>query len=111
MNHVIYTYGTLRPGKIADVLKIKGALYDLGSFPAIRLHDLHQTDVIVEPIIVSDEELSAIDNYEGYFPDDIKNSLYIRCKFLDGWIYVFNRSLDGYPRIECGDWLAYKANP
>jgi gamma-glutamylcyclotransferase (GGCT)/AIG2-like uncharacterized protein YtfP len=107
-NHIVYVYGTLRPGKVADTTRIHGTIYDIGSFPGIVLDgEDRKGEVTVERITVDDDKLASLDRYEGYYADDEEHSLYIRRRFRDGWIYVWNRSIEGYPKIEGGDWLIH----
>lgn len=102
MKHVVYVYGTLRPGW-SEPVRIPGQIFDLGRFPGLRM-DL-PGEVVCEKVEI--EDLASVDRYEGYRPDDEPGSLYIRRPFRDGWIYEFSRSIDGYEPIESGDWLAY----
>lgn len=110
--HTIYVYGTLRPGYIHATEKIRGALYDVGAFPALKFDTIpiETQDIVCEKITVDDEQLKVLDDYEGYFEEDHEGSLYLRRRYRDGWIYVFNRPVEGYPRIESGDWLLHKEN-
>lgn len=102
MSNILYVYGTLRPWG-PNTIKIPGQLFDLGRFPGVKL-DL-PGEVVCEKIEVKD--WSAIDRYEGYYPEDHEGSLYIRRPFMDGFIYEFNRDVDPEKRIEFGDWLVY----
>ena len=103
MAEIIYVYGTLRPGN-SEIVKVKGNLYDLGWFPGIKLGG--NNEVVCERIEV--EDLAAVDRYEGYFPDDLDASLYIRRPFLDGYIYEFARDVNPVKQVLSGDWLDYR---
>lgn len=102
MAETIYVYGTLRPGEPGTV-QIPGKLYDLGWFPGIILGG--DTFVTCERIEV--EDLDAVDAYEGYNPKFTIESLYIRRPILDGWIYEYNKGVEGRRVINSGDWLSY----
>lgn len=98
----IYSYGTLRPGD-GLTIKIPGSIYDLGWFPGFKFEGDGQ--VTCEKIEV--EDLAAVDRYEGFneaYPDE---SLFRRVPLLDGFIYVFNRSVNPIKKVESGDWLDY----
>lgn len=108
MSHTLYVYGTLRPGGAVTHL-VPGELYELGWYPGLKLlaPDSHSW-VVTERIEVDDEQLSNLDTYEGYDPEDELNSLYLRRPYLGGWIYVYNSKLEGRRLIESGDWLAHR---
>lgn len=117
MLHIIYVYGTLRPknkdltAKNTETVEVPGYMYDLGWYPGaiIRAPDRTESSFIAEKIEVDDEKLKELDRYEGYYEDDPANSLYIRRPYLDGWIYEYNRPVDGAKIVESGDWLEYAA--
>lgn len=102
MSHILYTYGTLRPGD-TEPIHVAGRLYDLGWFPGIKLGG--DSFVVCEKVIIDD--LSLTDQYEGYNPQYPDESLYIRKPFLDGFIYEFNSEPNPVKQIFCGDWLEY----
>ena len=98
--HQVLTYGTLRPFTNTNVVRVPGHLYDLGSFPGIKLDNSSGTMVTCEVIEVTDEELERLDLYEGYRPSDPDNSLYIRRKLDWGpFIYEYNYSVSQYDII------------
>lgn len=103
MSNILYVYGTLRPGR-GNVVRVKGQLFDLGWFPGIKL-DL-PGEVVCEKIEVDD--WSAVDRYEGYYPEDHEHSLYIRRPYGDGFIYEFNRDVNPVKLVQGGDWLDYR---
>jgi gamma-glutamylcyclotransferase (GGCT)/AIG2-like uncharacterized protein YtfP len=103
MTTTLYVYGTLRPGN-SQPIKVPGSMYDLGWFPGVKLGGT--TEFLAEKIEV--EDISAVDGYEGYNPDEPEMSLYIRRPFLDGFIYEFNREVSEDKRVVSGDWLEYK---
>src|SRR3546814_6197256 len=85
-------------------IRVAGTLFDIGRFPGIKT-DVRFCNrfVTCERISVTDEELETLDAYEGYFPFDLDQSLYVRERFRDGWLYVFNRLVEDYPIIPSGD--------
>lgn len=106
--YIVYVYGTLRPGNTKTEL-VPGVLYDLGWFPGI---DLKAPDcgtfVVAEKLIIDEKTLEQYDRYEGYEERDPVNSLYKRVPYLDGWIYVYNKSFAGHKPIPLGDWREYR---
>lgn len=109
MTHKLFVYGTLRPG-IHDTVSIPGFMHDLGWYPGVRLgREGCNGYIVAEVLEVSDERLKDLDHYEGYRENDPDNSLYLRVPYEDGWIYIYNHSMDEYPLVEGGDWLKYRA--
>lgn len=106
MKHKIYVYGTLMPKDTPQSAKIKakGLMYDLGWFPGVLLKDSGDDTFLCTPIEADDERLAHLDSYEGYHIDDPSNSLYIRRRFLDGWIYEYNQPVADDKQIVEGDW-------
>lgn len=104
--NILYTYGTLRPGNENNIVLLPGLLYDLGRFPGIKLNPDSNKTVVAERITVNDWDRA--DAYEGYRPNDIPNSLFVRKPFLDGYVYEYNRPVYNlHWTIESGDWLEY----
>jgi gamma-glutamylcyclotransferase (GGCT)/AIG2-like uncharacterized protein YtfP len=103
--HQVLVYGTLRPFTNANIVRVPGHLYDLGSFPGVKLDNSSETMVTCEAIEVTDEELERLDMYEGYRPSDPDNSLYIRRKLDWGpFIYEYNGCVRDTDAIPSGDW-------
>lgn len=103
--HQVLTYGTLRPFTDENIVRVPGHLYDLGSFPGIKLDNSSDTRVTCEVIEVTDEELERLDRYEGYRPSDPDNSLYIRRKLDWGpFIYEYNGPVHNEELVPSGDW-------
>ena len=55
-----------------------------------------------------------LDRYERYDALHPKDSLYLRRVVrllqpqVDAWVYLYNRTVEGKPRIESGDWAQYR---
>jgi gamma-glutamylcyclotransferase (GGCT)/AIG2-like uncharacterized protein YtfP len=126
---LVFFYGTLMAGfdrrrragidsKLTYVGRgsIQAALFDLGIYPAA----IPATEGLVwgevyamsEPQIV----LTALDDIEGYRPEDPDRSLYTRqhadVRLPDGqvapaWVYFYNAPLGQAPRISSGDYLEH----
>lgn len=109
--HIVYVYGTLRPGGGATV-RVPGKLYDLGFCPGAVLYKKEHGDevplFVAERIEVTDDQLARLDTYEGYNPDRESSSLYIRKAFRDGWVYEYNFDVKDINWILSGDWLRHK---
>ena len=108
MKNIIYVYGTLRPGG-TETFQIPGKMYAVSWFPGIILlpeGGPEDSYVTCERIEVSD--LAHVDAYEGFYPDDLRSSLYIRKPIFDGWIYEYNYPVSQRDLIPSGDWLVYK---
>jgi len=110
--HVVYVYGSLRPGN-GDKYYIPGRIYTLGGFPAGKFTLNSDEDdvptVVCERIEVSDTQLERLDQYEGYDEQRPETSLFIRIKCRDGWIYEYNSdTLKDTSLVLGGDWLAAK---
>ena len=95
---------------------IRAALFDLGIYPAavpapegVVWGEVYE---MAEPETV----LAALDDIEGYRPDDPDKSLYSRAyadvTLPDGstaraWVYFYNAPLGRASRIPSGDYLAH----
>jgi gamma-glutamylcyclotransferase (GGCT)/AIG2-like uncharacterized protein YtfP len=124
---LVFFYGTLMAGfdrrRRADIdpkLKylgrgsIQAALFDLGLYPAA----VPAPDSVVWGEVYEMTEpptvLAALDEIEGYVPDDPDHSLYTRAQadvtLPDGttaaaWVYFYNAPLGHASRIPSGDYL------
>jgi len=95
---------------------IRGALFDLGLYPAAvpapegriwgEVYEMADAPVV----------LAALDDIEGYRHDDPDKSLYVRSQpevaLPDGtlaraWVYFYNAPLGRAPRIVTGDYLEH----
>jgi gamma-glutamylcyclotransferase (GGCT)/AIG2-like uncharacterized protein YtfP len=126
---LVFFYGTLMAGfdrrrraGIDDKLtyigrgSIQGALFDLGLYPAAV--PAPDGQIWGEVYDMSDPAtvLAALDEIEGYRPDDQDRSLYTRAQvevvLPDGgraqaWVYFYNAPLGRAPRIPSGDYLEH----
>ena len=95
---------------------IRASLFDLGIYPAAV--PAPEGVVWGEVYQMADQEavLAALDDIEGYRPDDPDKSLYARSKadvtMPDGdteqaWVYFYNAPLGKAPRIASGDYLEH----
>lgn len=107
--HKVYVYGTLRPNDGGPTFKIPGELYKLGRFPGIKFQPEKHNEgpfVVAECITVDDDGLEDLDYYEGHDPKNPERSLFRRVKYLDGFLYVFNRDLNSNAELlTSGDWV------
>jgi gamma-glutamylcyclotransferase (GGCT)/AIG2-like uncharacterized protein YtfP len=126
---LVFFYGTLMAGfdrrrraGIDDKLtfvgrgSIQAALFDLGIYPAAV--PAPEGAVWGEVYATTDSAtvLSALDDIEGFRPDDPDRSLYFRqqtdVRLPDGstaraWVYFYNAPLGQAPRIPSGDYLEH----
>ena len=128
----LFVYGSLRSGfqhpayayisryfALQGTATVRGELYDMGSYPAAI--PAHSDNWITGELyaIQKEEEFSwaigQLDDYEGINGEADEPQLYRREKttvYLNGqpveaWIYWFNGSVEGQPKIDCGDLLIY----
>ena len=129
MSELVFFYGTLMTGfdrrrRIGIDPKmrfrargwVEAALFDIGLYPAAVPAESGRVWGEVFELLDRDEVLTALDDIEGYRPDDPDSSLYIRSlvptsvpsrKLPAYWIYFYNAPLGKAPRIESGDYLEY----
>lgn len=128
----LFVYGSLRSGfrspvyeyisrffKFIGDAKVKGRLYDMGSYPAgIATTDDH---FIVGELYQAKNEhefswaIGQLDDYEGVSVEADEVQLYRREVadiFVNGetvkaWIYWFNGDVAGRPEITSGDMMEY----
>ena len=129
MADFVFFYGTLMAGfdrrrraGIDDKLTYRGrgsiraALFDLGIYPAAI--PALEGRVWGEIYAMADPEsvMAALDDIEGYRPDDPDKSLYARAvadvTVADGrveraWVYFYNAPLGQATRIASGDYLEH----
>jgi gamma-glutamylcyclotransferase (GGCT)/AIG2-like uncharacterized protein YtfP len=128
-DHVFF-YGTLmtgfnRPGRqrvdsileLAGRGRIRAALFDLGIYPAAVPAD-DDSSVRGEVYHMRDATavLSALDEIEGFRPNEPARSLYLRVlttvtlddgRELPAWAYFYNAPLGRAERISSGDYLEH----
>ena len=126
----VFFYGTLmtpfkRPGRqrVTPQLSFSGrgtiraSLFDLGIYPAAVPSD-DDSRVWGEVYEMLDEAavLAALDEIEGFRPNEPVHSLYVRKPIavtmsdgrdLDAWAYFYNAPLGQAPRIASGDYLEH----
>lgn len=126
---LVFFYGTLMAGfdrrrraGIDDKLRyigrgaIQGALFDVGLYPAaVPAPDGHVWGEVYEAS-EAPRVLAALDEIEGYRPENPDRSLYRREQtdviLPDGsiaraWAYFYNAPLGKAPNIRSGDYLEY----
>jgi len=122
-SRLLLVYGTLRSGaghpmherlsrhaRLVGAASAAGRLYDTGRYPAAvsaerdgdRIHgELYELD---DP----DDVWPWLDEYEGYFPGDVADSLFVRRLTLvnpangaprHAWVYWYNRPVNDFERI------------
>jgi gamma-glutamylcyclotransferase (GGCT)/AIG2-like uncharacterized protein YtfP len=128
----VFVYGTLRPDYLRgrntgwttristkdNPARIKGRLFNLGSFPGLKLEEPFDS-VKGHVVFVSEETLCSLDAYEGYQPHAHHLSLYLRvmADVMMGWdehekeetmqcqVYVYNQTPNESSHIQNGDWM------
>lgn len=95
---------------------VRGSLFDLGIYPAAVPAAEGLVWGEVYEMTAPDAVLAALDDIEGYRPDDPDKSLYARtladATMPDGsveraWVYFYNAPLGRAPRIASGDYLEH----
>jgi len=129
MTDLVFFYGTLmsgfkRPGRsridrhLTPVGRgsIRATLFDLGIYPAAIPASDERVLGEVHRMKDVDSVLAALDEIEGFRPEQPDASLYTRVEipvtFEDGsvapaWAYFYNAPLGQAQRIESGDYLQH----
>lgn len=129
MADLVFFYGTLMAGfdrrrragidnKLAYIGRgsIQAALFDLGIYPAAVPAPEGTVWGEVYEMADAGTVLAALDDIEGYRPDDPDLSLYSRqqsdVRLPDGslataWVYFYNAPLGRAQRIPSGDYLEH----
>ena len=128
----LFVYGSLRSGfrspayeyiscyfELVGEAKVKGKLYDLGSYPAAKPGDENKF-IIGELYRIKNENefewaIGQLDDYEGVNVafDEVKlyyrqvTEVLIDNKVTHAWIYWYNGDVNDKPVIESGDVLQY----
>jgi len=126
MNQYLFIYGTLIPDIAPDEISgaarkleyigegfVYGKLYDLGDYPAAVLNSNSKVFGRIYKLPDDENILPELDEYEGYDPQNLSESLYLRKKakvYLNGrtlscWIYEYNQDTSKTPLIESGNFL------
>ncbi|MGB2717945.1 MAG: gamma-glutamylcyclotransferase family protein [Vicinamibacterales bacterium] len=125
----VFFYGTLMAGfdrrrragidaKLTYIGRgsIAAALYDLGIYPAAVPSTEGRVWGEVYDVADPPTVLAALDEIEGYRPEDPDRSLYTRAEvdvvLADGtearaWVYFYNAPLGRAPQIPSGDYLEH----
>ena len=131
-SYYVFVYGSLRSGFQSDAYeyisryfnlfgeaKVKGKLFDVGSYPAaVPVHDDHY--ILGELYLIENENefswaMAQLDDYEGVVVEKHETPLYrreiadiyINDAIVPAWIYWYNGDVTGKPEISSGDILDY----
>ncbi|MGK7371095.1 MAG: gamma-glutamylcyclotransferase family protein [Candidatus Halalkalibacterium sp. M3_1C_030] len=128
----LFTYGTLRKGEHNPMQEFlsnsaqwigkavfQGKLYYENGHPA-AISSVNEEDKVLGDLFEFDaasDLLEKLDHYEGYRPNDIPESLYIRKKrevvivesnkLCKAWIYIYNQPVERANLIESGDYVQF----
>jgi gamma-glutamylcyclotransferase (GGCT)/AIG2-like uncharacterized protein YtfP len=122
----LFVYGTLQPAhapagvrqwletlQLVGPATVAGTLFDLGSYPGLRLGDGGQVHGQVFVLPKNPQLLATVDRYEGFDPDHLESSLYLRvlctatlenCRQIEAWTYEYNQDLTGRCVVASGRW-------
>jgi gamma-glutamylcyclotransferase (GGCT)/AIG2-like uncharacterized protein YtfP len=128
----LFVYGSLRSGfkgpaydyisrffKLVGEAKVRGLLFDMGSYPAGI--PTNESNFIVGELYESNNRnefswaIGQLDDYEGVTvePDEVQlyrreiTEVYTNGQVTHAWIYWFNGNVSGHPVISSGDLLEY----
>lgn len=125
----VFVYGTLRKGygnylrllegKTDTIMEANttGEMYSVGGFPAV----VPGADTIIGELVyikpkLYDKVMADLDRLEGYVPEDINQSMYIRKvvdvvtasgKVVEAYIYIWNSGVTSLPKVHSGDWKQF----
>ena len=123
-DRLIAFYGTLRDTKLRRGLgldgrirrvgrcRIAGILYNLGPYPALGEGRGVVHGELFE--VTDPSAFAAMDAFEEYDAARPKLSAYLRVRArliepdLECWVYRYNRTVRGVPRVPGGDWLKHR---
>jgi gamma-glutamylcyclotransferase (GGCT)/AIG2-like uncharacterized protein YtfP len=124
----IFVYGTLRKGgsnhfrmegsEFVGVGRISGQMHRIDWYPVLVCGG--DSFVKGELYLVSDENLVALDVFEGITPDADQPREYRRVKAtvslesgesMDAWVWEWAGGLVAAEPLDGEDWLAYEPNP
>lgn len=125
----VFVYGTLKKGgRLAGYFdstrvsvtpsSVHGMMFDVGSFPAVVKLNTANTIVKGELHEFDPEDMDLVINYMDRLEGcrdlhnttaNLYNRTQVRVKKGDktvlAWVYEFNKSTDGMPKIEEGEWV------
>lgn len=121
LNHV-FVYGTLKKDQHANKIisngsnsicnaRINGIMYDLGAYPGIKENS--NSYVYGEIYAIKNQDMKSIDEYEGFYPENPEESLFIRkvtnASCMDGnkisvFAYFYNHDIINAKKISSGIW-------
>jgi gamma-glutamylcyclotransferase (GGCT)/AIG2-like uncharacterized protein YtfP len=130
MAELLFVYGTLRQGaehpmhtllaehaSLIGKARLQGRLYAVDGYPALVLSDSQDEQVEGELYRLHGPGiLTALDDYEECSDRFTEPREYRRARIpvtlddgytVSAWAYLYNRSLAGLERIDCGDYLAW----
>ncbi len=130
MNDRLFVYGTLMSGlvtPIATYLKensvflgealLEGVLYDIGNYPGLLPKEASNSWVRghVFQLFNAKEMWPIVDRYEGIGPEFPTPMEYIRVEVpillkeetINCWVYQYNYSIEKFPIIRSGNYLAH----
>jgi gamma-glutamylcyclotransferase (GGCT)/AIG2-like uncharacterized protein YtfP len=117
----LFVYGTLRStfsnryarllrreGALVGPARVRGRLYDLGGYPALRPAQGHEQWVTGEIYILRNPVplLTKLDAYEGpAYPRVRTHAVLDEGRSVPAWLYEYRRALPEGRRIASGDYL------
>jgi gamma-glutamylcyclotransferase (GGCT)/AIG2-like uncharacterized protein YtfP len=131
---LLFVYGTLRRDSSHELYhllarhghfvgdgRVRGRLFDLGSYPGMTL-EIDNGYVLGELYEITSswqDVIDRLDKYEGCSADDpapheyrreLVQALLPTGERVTAWAYVLNRDPRGLPVIESGDYLSWRAS-
>ncbi|GAB3572820.1 gamma-glutamylcyclotransferase [Spirosoma luteolum] len=118
-----YAYKLTRQARYVGPGQLRGALYDLGSYPG-AIFDPASEQVILGAVYALNDPSNALlrdlDDYEAVgsnnptstSPDEyIRRQCPVWCidHWLQSWVYLYNHPLTTAIRIDSGDYVAWQA--
>jgi gamma-glutamylcyclotransferase (GGCT)/AIG2-like uncharacterized protein YtfP len=105
----------MQGAKFVDEVRVPGYdMYSLGAFPGIKENPANKKGIVGElyeiPDDAVDDLIAHLDYYEGYRPDDVAHSMYLRREVnvsdTPAMIYVYNGTTDEkwIHLIPSGNW-------
>ena len=119
----VFVYGTLKVGgrfsKRFDPVRtsvkigsIKGTLYDLGSFPGVKLNSSDEVVGEIHTYTQAEDVEKSLDRIEGYFGENHPHNLYnkkeVEVTTAEGAeickVYEFAKDVEKFTKIKEGVW-------